>query len=158
MRVLLLAVLLAALWLSMSGHFEPLLLGMGAAAVLLVTWVAARMRIVDEEGLPVRFLPRMLVYGPWLLKEIVFANLSVARTILAPKLVTKPNVFTTDAPYEGDVARTLYANSITLTPGTVTIDVGDECLLVHALTDEAKRDLVEGEMLRRIHQICGGDA
>ena len=136
----------------MSGHFTPLLLGLGGVSVALVTWLAARMRIVDREGLPVQHGLAILPYGVWLLREVVTSSLAIARTVTARELEIQPQVFTVKGLPHDAVAQTLYANSITLTPGTVTLDVDDQHLLIHALTNHASEGLHAGEMRRRVAQ------
>ncbi|HRV81393.1 MAG TPA: Na+/H+ antiporter subunit E [Planctomycetota bacterium] len=137
-------------WLLMSGHYEPLLLGMGVLSVALVVWLSARMGVVDREGLPLQHARGLYNYVPWLLKEVVVSSWAVARRIVAPKLKVEPQVFVVDGFHGDDVAQTLYANSITLTPGTLTMDVGDDSILIHALSNEATQDLQTGAMRSRL--------
>ena len=149
-----LAFVLALLWLLLSGHFaEPLLLGLGAASVVAVVLIARRMDVVDREGHPIHLVWRALFYWPWLIKEIVVANIDVAKAILGSSI--QPSVFDVTASQSSDLGRVIYANSITLTPGTVTIALEKERLTVHGLT-RASRDGVEsGEMDRRVTKLEG---
>lgn len=158
MRLPSLALLLAALWLLMSGHYDGLLLGLGAASVALVVWLAARMKIVDREGVPLHMLPGAAPYALWLAKEIVVSNIAVGRRILAPKVKIEPQVFCVHGGESDDAGRMLYANSITMTPGTVTVDVGDDEMLVHGLTDASAEDLKKGEMCERVARVAGGES
>ncbi len=83
LRAASLAIFLSLLWLLLSGYFtEPLLLGLGVASVLSVVFITYRMGALDPEGHPVHLIPRALVYWPWLLKEIVMANIDVAKAVL----------------------------------------------------------------------------
>ncbi|MHC4958576.1 MAG: Na+/H+ antiporter subunit E [Planctomycetota bacterium] len=146
---------LAAVWLLWSGYFilQPLILG--AASVLLVLWIALRMRIVDREGVPLDLLARLPLYVPWLMWEIVKANIDVTRRILSPRLPISPRVIEIDSSQRRDLARVIYANSITLTPGTVTIDVRGRHFTVHALTKEAADGVLTGDMDRRCTRLEG---
>jgi multicomponent Na+:H+ antiporter subunit E len=114
-----------------------------------------RMRVVDREGAPIEPSLRALVYLPWLLWQIAKANLDVARRILDPRLPIDPRVIRVRASQRRDLARVIYANSITLTPGTVSIDVAGDRITVHALTREAAEGLATGEMDRRVSRVEG---
>ncbi len=157
LRAASLAVFLSLLWLLLSGHFsEPLLLGLGAASVLLVVFITYRKEALDTEGHPVHLIPRALVYWPWLLKEIVMANIDVAKAILGSPMAIAPTVFTVTGSQKSELGRVIYANSITLTPGTVTIDLADDKLTIHALTRAGLEGVESGEMDRRVVRLEGG--
>lgn len=146
---------LAALWLLLSGYFEPLLLGLGLASVVTTVWLAHRMDVVDHEGHPIHLAPHaLLIYWPWLFWQIVKSNWDVAKLILSPKMPIHPQVFTTQATQLSEVGRTTYANSITLTPGTVTLAAHpDGTFEVHAI-DHATREGVETlDMNRRCTKL-----
>jgi multicomponent Na+:H+ antiporter subunit E len=147
---------LMAVWLLNSGHFTPLLIGFGIVSSLFVVFLSWRMGIIDREGLPVHLVPRALLYGPWLFKEIFKANVDVARRILPlfePDV--SPRVFDTGVTQKSDLGRVIYANSITLTPGTVSIGVRGAYITVHAIADEVADGLQEGEMDRRVTWLEG---
>ncbi len=151
-----LGLVLFAVWLLWSGHWPGvsesgwLLTGLGAVSCLAVVLIARRMQVVDREGAPFEVTPRALLYAPWLIWQIVKANVDVARRILHPGLPIQPHVIRVRASQQTDLGRVIYANSITLTPGTVTIDLQGRDLTVHALTDEAAQGLATGEMDRRV--------
>ena len=155
MRSLIVALTCLATWLLLSGHYTPLLIGSGIAVSLLVTWLAWRMRVIDDEGFPVRLLVRSLWYAPWLLWQIVLANIDVAKRILDPKLPISPNMIRVKASQCSDLGRVIYANSITLTPGTLSTAVTSEDIEVHALSREGAEDLLQGEMDRRVTRLEG---
>jgi multicomponent Na+:H+ antiporter subunit E len=145
---------LSVLWLLLSGHFsDPLLMVLGLASVILVVVIVRRMDVLDHEGHPVHLGPRALLYWPWLLKEIVLANIDVGKAILGWRVPVAPTVFQVRASQRSELGRVIYANSITLTPGTVTIAVDDDRLTVHALTPGAVEGLEGGEMDRRVSRI-----
>ena len=91
-------------------------------------------------------------YGPWLVIQIIRSNLDVAKRIVNPKLPIHPTVIHVDATDHTEVGRVTYANSITLTPGTISLDVSEDAIEVHALTEEAANDLMSGEMGRRVQR------
>lgn len=146
--------MLAALWLGISGHFEGLILAMGAASVALVVWLSRRMRVIDEEGMPLDALHRAIPYSIWLLGQIVKANLAMLPVIFARRPAIRPRVLTIPAGQADTLGQVTYANSITMTPGTVTLEVSDDELAVHALTEQAATDLTSGEMQRRAEQVA----
>ena len=147
--------LLSACWLLWSGHTEPLILVFGAVSVVLCAWIAHRMDQVDRTREPYRLGLRWIPYLPWLLLEIVKANLHVTWVILSPSLPVQPQLIRVKATQDSDLAQTIYANSITLTPGTLTLDVRAGELLVHALTDFVARDLESGGMDRKVTSLEG---
>lgn len=151
-----LAIALAILWLLLSGYFSvPLILALGAASVVLVVLIARRMEVLDPEGHPVHLMLRALLYWPWLIKEIVVANFDVAKAIVASPPAIEPTVFKVKALQKTDLGRVIYANSITLTPGTVTIALEDDGLTVHGLTRASVAGVESGEMDRRVAAVEG---
>ena len=148
-----LSLVLYGTWLLWSGHYTPLLLSFGVLSCVVVVAIARRMRIVDQEGAPVELPLRVLSYLPWLLWEIVKSNVDVARRILTPGLPISPRLIKIKAGQRSDIGRVIYANSITLTPGTVTVGVEGDELTVHALTEEAASSLQTGEMDRRVTRV-----
>ena len=155
MRLFSLALLLTALWIAMSGHFEGIILALGGISVALVVWLSRRMGVIDGEGVPIRMLPRSGPYVVWLIKEIVVTNIEMLKLVLAGEIRTRPQIVKFRLNQKSDVSRALLANSITLTPGTVTMDVDDNHMYVHALTQEAADDLIGGEMRNRVRAVEG---
>ncbi len=150
-----LSLMLFGLWLLLSGHFEPVLLGLGVASCVLVVWIARRMDLVDREGLSAQLTWRALPYWGWLAWQIVKTNVEVALIILTPKMPISPRMVRVRASQKSELGHVVYANSITLTPGTVTVDLVDGGLEVHALTKAAADDLASGEMDRRVTAMMG---
>jgi multicomponent Na+:H+ antiporter subunit E len=150
-----LSLVLFGVWLLWSGHFEPLLLSFGVLSCALVVTIARKMRIVDREGAPVELALRALAYVPWLLWEIVKANIDVPRRILDPRLPISPTIIKVRAGQRHDITRVIYANSITLTPGTVSVDTDGDEITIHALTEEAARAVETGDMNRRVSRLEG---
>ena len=144
---------LFAIWLLLSGHYTPLMLTLGLLSTLLVVVLVNRANLIDQEKQPIIIKPSVLFYWGWLGREIVKSNIDVARRILNPRLQISPNVFTVKASQKSDLGRVTYANSITLVPGTVAMDVEEDVITVHALTQEAAADLQRGEMDRRVFAV-----
>lgn len=144
---------LMALWLLLSGHYTPLLIGFGVGSTTFVTWIAMRMRIVDHDSVPLQFLPRVLTYLPWLALEVIKANLHVGRRILSPRLGISPLMSRYRGHEKTDVGRFTYVNSITLTPGTITTGVYGQEVEIHALTRESMDGTEEGSMDRQVTRM-----
>lgn len=158
-RNLILFGVLFAAWLLMSGHYTPLLIGLGIISCLLATWLADRIGGTDEEGLPLHIMARLPAYLVWLVKEIIMSNIATGRLILFGR--ARPVMFETAASQSSSGGLVTYANSITLTPGTVTIEVKDaesdrSRFLVHALDPSFAEDVESGEMDRRVTALEGG--
>ncbi len=148
--MLLLLVLLVAAWLLWSGLFKPLLLGLGAFSCLLTVYLARRMGYFDNEVFAFRFGRRLFGYWAWLAKEIARSSFKVARIVLDPRLPISPQVFEIKATATHPADQAMLANSITLTPGTLALDVHDGVILVHSLTKSGADELITGEMDRRV--------
>jgi multicomponent Na+:H+ antiporter subunit E len=150
-----LSLFLFAVWLLLSGHYTPLLLVLGVLSTLLVVLLATRADLIDRDTQIIFLKPSILLYWFWLGQEIVKSNVDVARRILDPRMPISPNIFTVRATQKTDLGRVTYANSITLVPGTVAMDVDEDVITVHALTQAAAADLKRGEMNRRVCSVEG---
>ena len=133
-----LALVLACIWVPLSGILSPLLLGFGLASSLAVAWLAARADRRDGEPVPFALrIGRLARYLLWLAWEIVKSNVDVSRRILSPGLPIAPAVRWLPASQRSELGRVVYADSITLTPGTLSIDLRDGWVEVHALNEES---------------------
>ena len=143
LHVTLLVIILAAVWMAWSGHTEPLLLGFGVGSILITVWVSLRLNSVDEEGQPTN--PSILRYIPWIIKEIIVANIDVIGRILSrdPKAV-QPTWIRIPAKQETRLGQVVFANSITLTPGTVSVELHDGTILVNAVSPQGAESLEDG--------------
>jgi len=148
-----LALSLALLWLLLSGHYVPLLLVLGALSVALCVLIVLRMDLIDHEGVPIHLTPSALRYWPWLLVEIVKSNIDVAWRVVSPGLDISPTLFETRCSQHSDLGQVIYANSITLTPGTVSADLDSGVIVVHALTEAGATAVLGGEMDRRVTEL-----
>ena len=147
-----LSLILIATWLLWSGYFTLMPITLGVLSCLGVVALVRRMRFVDnEEILPLR----AALYAPWLLWEIFKANVDVARRILDPKLPISPRLIKVKATQKRELGRVIYANSITLTPGTVSVEMEDDVITVHALTREAAEGVQTGAMDAKVTRLEG---
>ena len=148
--ILILFALLAVTWLVWSGFFKALLLFLGLVSSVLCLWLTIRMRFFDDYlfCLPVGL--GFVGYLFWLLREVLKSSLDVTKIVLSPSLPISPRIARIRAGSEHPYDQVLFANSITLTPGTLSMDVDKGVITVHSLTEEGMRDLMSGEMDRRI--------
>lgn len=152
-QTIFLAATLAFLWLTNSGHYNGFLLSLGALSIAFVLWLARRMDLVDQEAQPVHLTLKVPFYWLWLGKEIVLANIAVLKHIwLSPQTIS-PTLAWIPLQAHSEIGRVIYANSITLTPGTVALDVRDNAILIHALTREGLEQLQTGAMEARVSEL-----
>lgn len=147
---------LAIFWLLLSGHYTVITLPAGLLTILGTLYLGKRMNLVDREGHPIHLLPAFLTYFPWLVWEIAKAAWDVTRITLTPSLPISPTLITVKATQKTAVGLATYANSITLTPGTITARVNGHEFLVHAITRQGARDLASGGMDRRVTRFEAG--
>lgn len=150
-----LALLLMLAWVLWSGYLKPLLLGLGVFSSLLVVYLAHRMQLNDTHFLEGRFLVRLVGYWAWLGREVLRSSLEVTRVVLSPKLPISPTVVEFDSHVDLISDQAILGNSITLTPGTLTLQIEDGRFMVHALTEDGARDILGGEMDRRVAALRG---
>lgn len=155
-RLVSLLAALYAFWILMSGYFTPFLLAAGFASALVVVWLAHRMEVADREGHPAHLTLRGFSYWPWLVKEIWKAGIVVTRIILNPRLPVSPTLVRFRPGQETNIGLVTHANSITLTPGTITVEAARTEFTVHALTREGAAGCVDSEMNRRVQRFEGG--
>jgi len=156
MRLISLSIVLYLFWLALSGYFKPFLLVAGLVSTVAVVLVARRMRLLDTEGHPTHLLPAATSYWPWLLWEIIKAGWSVTKAVLRPRLAISPTLTRVVATQRTPAGIVTYANSITLTPGTITTSVKDSILTVHALERGSAIDLEDGGMDARVTRFEKG--
>jgi multicomponent Na+:H+ antiporter subunit E len=143
-------------WLALSGHYTPMLLGFGVGSCGLVVYLSHRMNVIDEEGVPLQSALRMMMYLPWLLKEVLMANIDVAKVILSRTLKISPRMVLFHGSQKTDLGRVIYANSITLTPGTITTGVNGNEFEIHALRAADLETDEEQAMDMRCSRVEGG--
>ena len=145
--------ILSAFWLINSGHYSTLMLFFGLVSVALVVYLSWRMDVVDRESQPVRIMLLLPGYWIWLGKEIVLANFHVVYCIWRGNSSISPTWFVVKAGQKTDLGKVIYANSITLTPGTMSVDLEGDSITVHALTQEAVESLESGKMDRQVRRM-----
>jgi multicomponent Na+:H+ antiporter subunit E len=151
-----LAASLLLFWMMLSGDFGLLNLALGFVSVLLTVSICNRMDVVDQESQPVEMSTRLPVYWAWLALKVVKSNLDVTRRIWTPGKSISPTVVRLKLSQQTALGKVIYANSITLTPGTVTLAIEDDEILVHALTRADAAALETGEMDRQVRELeCG---
>jgi len=141
---------LFAFWLVLSGYFTAFLLSLGVLSAVLITAFAHRMEVVDHEGHPIHLTRSAFTYWPWLMREIVKSAWDVSKAIVHPDLPISPTMMRVKASQKTPVGKVVYANSITLTPGTISVAVEGDEILVHALTRRGAAEIAGGGMDRRV--------
>jgi len=150
-----LGLVLMCFWLVLSGHYTAITIPAGILSVIGVVALSRRMDIADEEGHSIHLLPGAVTYWPWLAKEIAKSAWDVTKIILNPKLPISPTLIRVRASQRSAAGLATYANSITLTPGTITARVSGQEFLIHAVTRSGAEDLAEGTMDRRVKKFEG---
>ena len=123
----------------MSGYYTPLILSLGVISCLLCVYLTIKGKFLDNETLPIYFFPRLIQYTLWLIKEILKSNIQTAKVIIMKS--EEPELFSVKASQKTNEGKVTYANSITLTPGTVTTQIKNDIFEVHALTKEFGDDV-----------------
>lgn len=183
---LLASVILYVIWLLLSGHYDWLLLAFGVISVAGTLYCVSRMRRAQEaqstahghpqgdadptapdstdqhlSNNPIKYhtpFLRGLTYCGWLAKEILMSNIDVARRVWQRDMSIDPVTLVVPDHELDDIGKVIYANSITLTPGTVSLFLREDGIHVHALTQQGANALAEGEMLRRVQNLRVVDA
>ena len=144
---------LLVFWLLLSGYFTAFLVAAGVGSAAAVVLFARHMEVVDDEGHPVDWWRALVFYWPWLAKEIVKSAWEVSRLILHPKLPISPTLVRFKPSQHTSVGLVTHANSITLTPGTITVEAKGNEFMVHALTRAGAQGVVDSEMDRRLSKL-----
>ena len=152
-KALLLFVFYFVIWLLLSGHYDPLLLTLGVLSCITCLYVTWKAKFIDEEGLPLHLLIRLPIYTLWLFKEIIKANIDTAKIIILNN--PDPKNFRVKSSQKTEAGKVTYANSITLTPGTVTTVLDGDILEVHALSSDMADDVKSGAMNKKVSWLEG---
>ena len=152
-RIIGMAVALVALWVLLSARFTPLLLCLGAASVLATVVIAYRMNIIDHESHPFHLSARLPRFWFLLFVEIAKANVDVTLRILGFRPIS-PTVVNVPSAHKTDLARVMHANAITLTPGTASMVVGDDEIIVHAISAANAAELKKGALAAIVPDIA----
>ena len=141
-----LGVILIVVWLLLSGMYEPLMLTFGAFSVLISLWLTKRMLRIDQEQYTFFVTISLVKFLFKLFYKIILSNIDVTLRVLGIRPV-QSTFITIDMPYDNDVAKVVYANAITLTPGSASIALSDQTLLVHTISEQGAQDLADGDIL-----------
>lgn len=153
MRYIRSTLFIAAVWLLLSGHYTALIMSLGVVSVLIVVWFLWRMDRVDGQLGVLPMGPRLVYYLLWLMWQVVLSNIDLVRRIWDPTLPIRPSWQRLDIKVTSQLAKTLYANSITLTPGTLTTDVREDHFMVHSLSPDGIEELRKGGMEHQIQRL-----
>ena len=137
-------IVLFGFWLLMSGYYTPLILSLGVISCVLCVYLTIKGKFLDNETLPIYFFPRLIQYTLWLIKEILKSNITTAKVIIMKS--EDPELFSVKATQKTNEGKVTYANSITLTPGTVTTQIKNDIFEVHALTKDFGDDVRSSDM------------
>lgn len=156
-------VLLMGFWLLLSGHYDFFHVAMGVLSSVMIILLNLRLRryyfFTDEVfktspiTTPLNYLRFVVIYIPWLIWQIIVASLQVAYVVLHPRMPIDPALlkFTTKLPTMG--SKVILGNSITLTPGTITIQITEDEFLVHALMDVSSSGIVDGTLPGQVAKL-----
>ncbi len=140
-------------WLVLSGHFDALFLTLGALSVVVVCWISVRAGIADSQNITARLLLQLPMYFLWLGKEVLTSSWAVARKVWSPRVALHPAVDDTPARDMSTISQVIYANSVTLTPGTLSLDVGEGHVEIHSLDASDIAKLQDEKNLRRVRLL-----
>lgn len=149
-HIISLGALLFALWLGLSGQLNTLMLSLGLVSTLLVVYLAHRMDVIDKEIYPAHMTVLLLRFWMFLVREVIVANIDVIKRIFRPGKNISPQLFELPLTQKSDLSRVIYANAITMTPGTVSVNLDKKTITVHTLSIEAADELRSGRMARAI--------
>ena len=152
-RKMILLFVLMAVWLLWSGLFEPTLLVLGLVSCVITFLLVQRMGYLEDRLFSLRYGPRLFGYWAWLVREVIRSSLEVSRIVLDPRLPISPRVLKIKSTSKHPVDQVILANSITLTPGTLALNLHKGVIRVHTLTEAGARELMSGEMDRRVAQL-----
>ena len=151
MRIVNAFIVFIGLWLLLSGVYQPLTIGLGVASVLSVLFITRRMDSIDGDGVKIDLKPiKFIQYQAWLLVEIAKANWVVTKVILSPSLPIKQHMFSVPYTQKTDLGQVIFANSITLTPGTISVETEPGHFLVHAVAYSPDDKDALADMDRRV--------
>ncbi len=123
-------------------------------SIILVVYLTSRMNVVDHESQPLHlFTTKLPAYYFWLGRKIIASNIEVVRHIWLGKDSISPCSRWVPVSQESDMGKVIYANSLTLTPGTISMDLKDDEIYVHALTNSSMKEILDGEMDRRVSRL-----
>ncbi len=142
-------------WIIWSGKFDAFHLSLGIISSAFVTFMSHGL-FIERKKVSTKIIAesiRFIKYVPWLLYQIILSNIHVASLVLSPKMPIEPKIIKYKTKLKSDIALVTFANSITLTPGTITADIIDGEYIVHTLSRKVADDLMSGEMEDKVADI-----
>ena len=159
------SVLLIGLWLALSGTLRGEFLTGGIISAAVVLFVKEAIfhpsDLFGFERPPSRFswlvgtMCRLAFYFPLLLWEIAVANIHVVRLVLDPRMPINPSLVEFESPLRTEASNAVLANSITLTPGTVTVDMSAHRFIIHCISETSRQGIQEGDLLKHVARAFG---
>ena len=147
-------------WLILSGHYDLMHVSFGIFSVILVLLINHPLRrrlfaLEEERSATLNFsrLLRLSFYIPWLLIQIAVSSLQVARVVLHPKCPIDPALLRFKTKLKNVSSKVVLANSITLTPGTITLEIKEDEFLVHALMDACSTGIIDGALPGQVARL-----
>lgn len=148
-----LLLLLIAFWASNSNIYTEFLFIGAFVSIMLVLLISHRLCLLDQESLPLHLLTRIAPFYCWLIKEIMVGSFYVLKLIFLGNKAISPTIITITLDFNDELSKVIFANSITLVPGTLSLKLDKQSVQVHALTQELADELLNGEMARRIKRL-----
>lgn len=152
-HALLLFAVLFVTWYIFSGISTPQFIIYGVISSAMAALLALRMNVVDNEAYPFHLALSAPIYWLWLLKEVVIAGLNVTRLVWTPENNSSPCFAWLPITQDNDLGRTIHANSLTLSPGTVCVDIEQKRVFIHVLEKHSIAELEEGTMDRLVTRL-----
>lgn len=154
LHLLIWAIVLMVFWMLLSGFLKPLLIAFGVVSVALVVLLLRRMDATDDQPQTPSMGLSFWRYSLWLVGQILLSSVEVAKLVWGKKPLS-PTLAKLPVDTVPDKNRVLYANSITLTPGTLSVDIDEHEVTVHALDEQSIDDLKAGGMANKIADVMG---
>lgn len=145
--------LLTGFWVVNSQDYTGLTLFFGLLSIALVLLITYRMKLLDQESVPIHLFTRIGPFYIWLIKEITVGSFYVIKTILKGGKAISPNIVTIEFDLTEETNRVILANSITLVPGTLSVRLKSKSIQAHSLTEELADALITSELLQRVKRL-----
>lgn len=156
MSFLITAIAMFSFWILLSGEFTFILITSGIVASLIVAYLSHDIFIGKPDiKVETRRVFKFIKYLPWLLWKVILANFEIAYLVLHPKMLVDPQIVRFKTDLKTDLGIVTLANSITLTPGTITVEANKEEFVIHAIWQKSAEGIIDGEMQRKVKEIEG---
>ena len=149
-HIISLGILLFTLWLALSGKFNDLMLLFGLVSTFIIVLLAHRMDVIDQEKYPAHMTILLWRFWLFLAREVIISNIHVVRCIFKPGKNISPQLLDLPLKHKADLSNVIYANAITMTPGTVSMNLDKKTITVHTISTEAASDLCSGRMANAV--------